>query len=81
MRRIRRNLSGWTVFLCMSLLPLLSLADPGNGNDCTKHPDNPGCSVAMPEHWSTVDSLGLLVLVLLIFWLSIRFKVLRSRQH
>lgn len=26
-----------------------SLADPGGGADCTKHPGNPGCSSSVPE--------------------------------
>jgi hypothetical protein len=39
-----------------------SLADPGHGADCAKHPDNPGCSSSVPE----IDpALGLGALALL----------------
>jgi hypothetical protein len=60
------------------MMPLLALATPGQ--DCIKHPTNPNCavtSVAMPEHWGSIESIGFCALVLIVFFVMIRLKVLR----
>jgi hypothetical protein len=63
------------------LTPLLSFGDPGNGNDCSKHPNNPGCTVAMPEHWGTWETAGLVAFALVILWILIRFRVLQPKAY
>lgn len=72
--RIRK--SSLRIPLGLFVLPLLTLANPGQ--DCIKHPDNPNCPVVpMPEHWGSWESLGFCALVLIIFWVMIRLKILR----
>ncbi len=63
----------------MFLAPLLTFATPGQ--DCSKHPDNPNCAVvAMPEHWGSWESLGFFALVIIVFWVMIRMRVLRAES-
>jgi hypothetical protein len=75
---LRRGLSSWAS-ICLFLTPLLSFGDPGNGNDCTKHPTNPGCSVAMAEHWGTLETAGFVAFVLVILWILVRFRMLQPK--
>lgn len=73
---MRMRMSSLLILLGIFLVPLLALAEPGH--DCIKHPDNPNCPVvAMPEHWSSWESLGFYALVLIVFWVMIRMKILR----
>jgi hypothetical protein len=73
---MRMRLSSLPILIGLFLVPLLTLADPGQ--DCIKHPNNPNCPVvAMPEHWGSWESLGFCALVLIFFWVMIRLKFLR----
>jgi hypothetical protein len=72
---LRPGLLSWAS-ICLFLTPLLSFGDPGKGNDCIKHPTNPGCAVAMPEHWGTWETVGFVAFALVILWILIRFRVL-----
>ena len=73
---MRTRMSSLLTLLGVCLMPLLTLANPGQ--DCTKHPTNPNCTVvAMPEHWGTLEVLASFALVLIVFWVMIRLKVLR----
>jgi hypothetical protein len=73
---MRLTMTSLAVRCGIFLVPLLTFANPGQ--DCIKHPGNPNCPViAMPEHWGTLESLGFCALVLIVFWVMLRLKVLR----
>jgi hypothetical protein len=80
---MRVRISSLLSLLGVFLMPLLTFADPGE--DCIKHPTNPHCAVAtlpgtlpvaVPEHWGSLEALGSFALVLIVFTVLIRFKVL-----
>ena len=75
---MRIKVSWLSILIGVFLMPLLALANPGQ--DCIKHPTNPNCPVvvvAMPEHWGSWENLGFCALVLIVFGVMIRLRVLR----
>ncbi len=55
----RLRLASAVALFSLTITTVPTFADPGNGNDCIKHPDNPGCMTDPPPPSATpeLDSL------------------------
>src|ERR1700720_3988419 len=72
---MRTRISSLSALLALFLVPVLTFANPGV--DCARHPENPNCSVTVPEHWGVFESIGFCALVLIASWALIRLGALR----